>query len=156
MLCWAYVHSSLSVQICGFLCNAILFFLLPLCIFFWGVEGFLYAKVLRAEQDQLPTSLWVYRNLFWQLSRDGNLHCFGMLHAMTACPKPSFMAPWKVGDSVVSRGNAGWTTSKSRHIWSAHARTGQKGLLQKRLEEDLCWIIPRVSPLMELNWTEPV
>ena len=40
----------------------------------------------------------------------------------------------------------------------AHARTVHKGLLQKRLEEDLCWIVSRV-PLMTqsvkgLNWTE--
>ena len=26
------------------------------------------------------TSLWVHRNLFWQLSRDGNLHSFGISH----------------------------------------------------------------------------
>ena len=59
--------------------------------------------------------LWVQRNLFWQLSRDGNLHGLSMSHAMTASPKPSFRAPWRVGDTVVSRGNAGWTMSKSRH-----------------------------------------
>ena len=40
---------------------------------------------------------------------------------------------------------------------SAHARTVHNGLLQKRLEEDLCWIICRVptnDPLVKgLNWT---
>ena len=46
------------------------------------------------------------------LSRDGNLHGSDMSHAMTASPKPSFRTPWRVGDAVVSRGNAGWTTSK--------------------------------------------
>ena len=40
----------------------------------------------------------------------------------------------------------------------AHARTAHEGPLQKRLEENLCWIIPHV-PLMTqsvkgLNWTE--
>ena len=39
------------------------------------------------------TSLWVHRNLFWQLSKRR---------------KP-------VGDAVVHRGKAGWTTSKSGH-----------------------------------------
>ena len=48
--------------------------------------------------------LWVQRNLFWQLSRDGNLHGLSMSHAMTASPKPSFRAPWRVGDAVVDRG----------------------------------------------------
>ena len=57
------------------------------------------------------------------------------LHAGMASPKPSFRAPWKIGDAVVGRGNAGWTTSK-RDI-RAHASTAHKDLLQKRLEEDL-------------------
>ena len=58
------------------------------------------------------TSLWVHRNLVWQRSRDGNLHGLGVSHAMTASLKPSFRAPWRVGDSVVGSGNAEWTTSK--------------------------------------------
>ena len=37
-------------------------------------------------------------------------------HATTASPKPSFRAPWRLGDAVVGRGNAGWTTSKSEHF----------------------------------------
>ena len=42
----------------------------------------------------------------------------------------------------------------------AYARTVHKGLLQKRLEEDLCWIVvhvPHDDPIgqgTELNWTE--
>ena len=62
------------------------------------------------------SSLWVHRNLFWQLPGDGNLHGLGcMSNSTTASPKPSFRAPWKVGDTVVSRGNGGWTLSKSGH-----------------------------------------
>ena len=61
------------------------------------------------------TSEWGYRNLFRRLSRDGNLHGSGMSHATTASPKSSFRAPWRMCDAVVSRGNAGWTTSKSGH-----------------------------------------
>ena len=34
-----------------------------------------------------------------------------MSHAMTTSPKPSFTAPWRVGDAVVGIGNAEWTTS---------------------------------------------
>ena len=59
--------------------------------------------------------LWVHGNIFWQLSRVGNLHCSGMSHATKASPKPSFRAPWRVGDALVGRGNAGWTTSKCGH-----------------------------------------
>ena len=52
--------------------------------------------------------LWVHRNLFWQLSSDGNLHGSGMSHATTttASPKPSFRYPWRVGDAVVGGRNA--------------------------------------------------
>ena len=61
------------------------------------------------------TSLWVHRNLFWQLPIDGNLYGSGMWHATTASSKPSFRPPLRVGDTIVRRGNAGWTTSKSGH-----------------------------------------
>ena len=37
-----------------------------------------------------------------------------MSHATTVSPKSSFRAPWKPGDAVVGRGNAGWTW-KSGH-----------------------------------------
>ena len=89
------------------------------------------------------TSLWVHRKLFWQLSRDGNLHGSGMSHAMTASPKSSFTAPWRMGDVVVRRENAGWTTAKSGHP-SSCARTDHDGLPQKRLEESFGSIIPHV------------
>ena len=49
------------------------------------------------------TALWVHRNLFWQLSRDGNLHGLIMSHAKTASQKPSLRAPWRIGDVVVGR-----------------------------------------------------
>ena len=49
------------------------------------------------------TSLWVHWNLFGQLSRDGNLHGSDISHATTASPKPSFRAPLRMGDAVVSR-----------------------------------------------------
>ena len=40
----------------------------------------------------------------------------------------------------------------------ANARTAHKGLLQKRLEQDLCWIVPQVPhprrPNQSKDWTE--
>ena len=58
--------------------------------------------------------------------------------------------------SVVGRGNAEW--QHPRVDIPAHARTTNEGLLQKRLEEDLCWIVPHIPPttksVKELNWTE--
>ena len=66
----------------------------------------------------------------------------------------AFRAPWRRGDSVVGRRNAGWTTLKSG---PTHARSAHNGLLQKRLEEDLCWIIPHVHLVPQsvkgMNWT---
>ena len=35
-----------------------------------------------------------------------------MSRTMTASPKPSFRPPWRVGDVVVGRGNAGWSMSE--------------------------------------------
>ena len=35
----------------------------------------------------------------------------------------------------------------------AHARTAHKDLLQKRLEEDLCWILHQIGQGTELNWS---
>ena len=57
-------------------------------------------------------SLWVHRKLFWQLSRDGNVHGSGMSQATTASPQPPFRAPWRVGDALVGRENAGWRISE--------------------------------------------
>ena len=60
------------------------------------------------------TSLRAHRNLFWQLSREISLHGLGHKpHATTASPKSSFGAPRRAGDTVVVRGNAGWTTQRS-------------------------------------------
>ena len=61
------------------------------------------------------TPLWVHRNLFWQLSRDRNLPGSGMSHTMIASPKLSFRAAWRVGNAMVCRKNAEWTTSNSGH-----------------------------------------
>ena len=96
------------------------------------------------------TTSWAHRNLFWQVSRDGNLHSLGMSHAMTAFPRPSFRAPWRVGDAVVSRGNVGWTTSKSGQPCPC-----QNCLQQKGQEEDLCWIVMSLWwPNQSKDWTE--
>ena len=65
---------------------------------------------------------------FRAISENGNLHGSGMSHATTASPKPSFMAPWRVGNAVVSRENAGWTTSKS--YIPAHARAALSNLVK--------------------------
>ena len=38
---------------------------------------------------------------------------FGHIAQHNSLFKPSFRAPWSVGDAVVGRGNAGWTISKN-------------------------------------------
>ena len=61
----------------------------------------------------------------------------------------------QVGDTMVGRRNAGWTTSKI--VLPAYATTAHKGLMQKRLKEDLWWIIPygpsTTQSVKGLNWT---
>ena len=79
-------------------------------------------------------------------------------HATTAFPKQSFRAPWRVGDTVVGRGDAGWTTSKSGHICPSQnysqgppaEKTGRGSLLN-------CPSCPPenlVGQGTELNWTQ--
>ena len=54
-----------------------------------------------------------------------NLHGSGISQATTASPKPSFRAPWRVGNSVVGRGKAGRATLKSGH--SCPCQSGSQG-----------------------------
>ena len=120
-------------------------------------------KLLHISYLQHKTNNWMQTKIkFFMgpqesfLARDGNLHGLGMLHAMTASPKPSFRAPWWVGNVMVGRKMQ--DGQHHRMDTPAHARTAHNGLLQTRLEEVLCWIICRV-PLMTqsvkgFNWTD--
>ena len=107
----------------------------------WQVHIYIYSTALigaldqqlGAEQDLL---LWLHRSLFQPLSRDGNLQ--GL-----ACHTPQ-QPPQNHPSGHVG----GWTTTwaaeemlggqHQRVDIPAYARTAHKGLLQKRLEEDLC------------------
>ena len=95
---------------------------------------------------------------FWQLPRHGHLHGSGMSHVTPASPKPSFREPWREGDTVVGRGKAGWTTSKSGHPFPCQncsqgppaVNTGRGPLLTR----PSC---PQGYPIgqgTELNWAE--
>ena len=97
--------------------------------------------------------LWVNRSLILQLSRGRNLHSW-LCHT-----------PWQPLQNHLSGHLGGWAMpwlaeemldgQHQRVDISAHARTGHKGLLQKRLEEDLCWIVPHVPQSVQgLTWTE--
>ena len=102
------------------------------------------------------TSLWVYRKLLWQLTRDGNLRGSGKSRATTASQNTSFRnagvsaTPWSTEEMLDGQ--------HQRENISALAGTAHMGLLHKRLEEDICWIVPRVPlttrSVNELNWTE--
>ena len=93
------------------------------------------------------TSLWVHRNLFWQLSRDGILLGSGRSHTTTASPKPSFSSPGRWATPWSQR-KCWMDKTKSGH--PTHARTVHKGLQQKRPEEDLCWFISHIPVLSQL------
>ena len=56
-------------------------------------------------------------------------------HDKGASPKPSMRTTLRVGDTMVGRENAGW--SSQRVDIPARARTAHNSLLQKRLEEDI-------------------
>ena len=98
-------------------------------------KAFVEPSAMRTQMKE-DSDFW---NLFWQLSREGNLHGSGMSHATTASPKPSSRAPGRVGGAVVDRGNAGWTTSKNGHICPCQScsqrppaeKTGRRSLLNR-------------------------
>ena len=102
-------------------------------------------------------STWVHKNLFVQLSGDGNLHGLGMSRAMTASLKPSSRAPWRVRDAVVDSRNAGWTTSKSgrtcllQNCWQWPAENTGRESLQNHLS---CPPKDLICQRTELNWTD--
>ena len=107
------------------------------------------------------TSLWAHRNLFWQLSRNWNLHGSDMSCATTASPKLSFRASWKVGDAVVGKGNAGWTTSKSGQPCPCQncshgppaEKNGGGSVLIRPLRPPFHPLFPR-RPNRQREWTE--
>ena len=126
---------------------------------FWNEESDeTSSNLLLGAQDPGPmtgcrarsTSLWVHMNLFWQLSRDGYMHGSGMSYAMTASQKPFLRAPWRMGDAIVKRGNAGWTPLKSGHPcpcqscsqWPSAEKTRRGSLLN----------CPSCPP-WQLNWS---
>ena len=65
---------------------------------------------LGAEQDQPPCGSTEASS--GNCRETGNLHGPSVSHATTASPKPSL----RVGDALVGKGNAGWTTSQGGHI----------------------------------------
>ena len=69
-------------------------------------------KLLRISFLTHKTNDWVRSKINFLL---GHERGSGMSNATTASPKPPFRAPWGMGDVVVGRGNAEWTTSKSGH-----------------------------------------
>ena len=90
------------------------------------------------------TSLWAQRKLYRQLLRDGNSHVSDMSRATTASPEPSlghlggWATPWSAEKMLDGQ--------HQKVDIPAHTRTAHKGLLQKRPEGELCWIVPHVFP----------
>ena len=59
------------------------------------------------------TSKWAHRNLFYQPSRVGNLHCSGISWAMTASPD------WPKGTF-----EGGWCHGRQRKCWMDMSKSG--------------------------------
>ena len=108
---------------------------------------------LDAEKNYLPCGL---QEPLVSTVKRWHLHGSGMSHAMPASQnRPSgnlggWATSWSVEEMLDGQ--------RQRVDISAHARTAHNGLLQKRLDEDLCWIICHVPPTIQsakgLNWTE--
>ena len=68
---------------------------------------------LGAEQDQLPCGS---TGTSTGNCQETETCMVWVCHTPPASPKLSFRAPWRVGNTVVSRGNVGWTTAKNGHL----------------------------------------
>ena len=94
-----------------------------------------FAVILTRSRAR-STFLWTLGNLFWLLSRHGNSNGSGMSHVTTASPNhPSgylggWARPWSAEEMLDGQ--------HQRVDIPVHARSAHNGLLQKRLEEDLC------------------
>ena len=83
------------------------------------------SKINFLVDPQDPLLAFVKR---WRFARFRHFICHDSL---------SFRAPWRVGNAMVGRGNAGWTTSNSGHPcpcqncswWPPAGKTGRKSLL---------------------------
>ena len=70
-------------------------------------------QISEAFDQQLLLDVFSHRNLFWQLSRDGNLHGSGLSRITSACPKPSLNGLQRLDTALVGRGKDGRTTLES-------------------------------------------
>ena len=79
---------------------------------------------------------------------------------MTASPKPSFWAPLRVGNTVVSPGNAGWITAKTGYPWPrqncSHGLPAEKTGRGSLLNHPSCPPPPARWPNRSRDWTEPL
>ena len=111
---------------------------------------------LTTECGPRSASSWVLRDLFWQLSRE-KLARLGHVTRHHSLSK-----------TILQSSVRGWATPWSAEKMldglqqgvdiPAHFRTAHKGLVQKRLKEDLCWLVPHASRTTQsvkgLNWTD--
>ena len=102
-----------------------------------------------------PTTLLAHKNLFWQLSRDRNLHGLGMSHATySSLSKTTFQGTLENGCHY------GWLRKcwiDSVKEWASLTITGLLTMASQRKGlEDLCWITPPpfnlISQRTELYW----
>ena len=66
-----------------------------------------------------------------------------MSHTTKASPKPSFRAPWKVGHAVIDNVEE-WTSLPMPELLTMASRNNNNQTT--KLEEDLGWIVPLMSP----------
>ena len=101
-------------------------------------------SILRGSWAKVDVESWTNWLSFYSL-RAGNLHHSGMSHTIRG-----WAMPWSSDEMLVGQ--------HQRVDVSARARNVHKGPWQKRLEEDLCWIVPhvplRIQLVKGLSWTD--
>ena len=106
------------------------------------------------------TSLLIHRNLFWQLSRDGNLHGSGMSHAMATFENhPSghlwgWVMLWWAEEVLDGHNQRVKVPSHSRSAYKGLQKVGGGGGGGSLLSHPSCSPNYPISQGTELNWTD--
>ena len=146
------ISSKLRVFILVILCSSVNFSRLASIINAWRNPAVMGSRYL--VQWVLRRS-WNFDRSLQRLSRR-KLAWFGQVTRHDSLSK-TILQDTLEGGRHRGRERKFWMDTKEG---TSHARTAHKDLLQKRLREDLCWIVPHVPPTTqsvktpELNWAE--
>ena len=165
-LCTTYFFTSKTVSVRSGDLNNIWASMQQKCKWIQAFKTNCLKKPLRTSYLEHTTNDWVWNKINFLMGpqepllpivKRQKLAQFGYVMHYTSLFKTIlqstlevWVTPWSAEEMLVRQ--------CQREDIPAHARTAYNGLPQKRLEEDLCWIVPHVPPMTKsvkgLNWIE--